>query len=117
MRNKVLDHRSNDWPQDPRLARREAESRLCRGRGDDELISDSQKSRVPGGVNSTGWPGESWPLPLSGKNQWRLLVAAMISATPAMMPTVFQGLSHTYCCVASAACLARSVASLSLIHI
>jgi hypothetical protein len=32
MRNKVLD---------PRLARREAESRVCRGRGDDELISAS----------------------------------------------------------------------------
>ena len=41
MRNKVLDHRSNGWPQDPRLARREAESRVCRGRGDDELISAS----------------------------------------------------------------------------
>ena len=26
---------------DPRLARREAESRVCRGRGDDELISAS----------------------------------------------------------------------------
>ena len=29
MRNKVLDHRNNGWPQDPRL------------RGDDELISGS----------------------------------------------------------------------------
>ena len=26
---------------DPRLARREAEYRVCRGRGDDELISSS----------------------------------------------------------------------------
>ena len=36
MRNKVLD---------PRLARREAESRVCRGRGDDELFSASLKNR------------------------------------------------------------------------
>ncbi len=35
MRSKVLD---------PRLARREAESRVCRGRGDDELISASLKA-------------------------------------------------------------------------